>query len=227
MFGDRVTGPISRWQRLELWLRTASPVVTSIATGVTAFATVIIMCATIVYSYYSARQWRTMRKEMRIAKSAADAATESANAEVAGIRAWIVFNGVELKQTGSTYHILMLYENAGKTPAIYGFTGSQYKLGKAPFREPGFDDCDKADTRKRGNSPPNIPFLNAGKPVPMDIPLSENESRELATRPPNVGYYIHECLRYSDVLTSTIEHLTEVCADVTTGSMCAHHNQVK
>jgi hypothetical protein len=74
-----------------------------------------------------------MQKEMKIAKSAADDATKSANAEVAGIRAWIVFNSVELVQTGSTYHILMLYENAGKTPAIYGFTAFQSNLGRLRF----------------------------------------------------------------------------------------------
>ncbi|MGO9605403.1 MAG: hypothetical protein ACLQAT_18780 [Candidatus Binataceae bacterium] len=157
-------------------------------------------------------------------KTATEAAKESADAAVAASRAWIIFKDFRTVMSSGNLVILQNYENAGKTPALDAFTGFQYKTAQPNQSPPRFDDCDKVDLRREGFDPPNIPFMAAGQPFSINSPLNAEETK-LAQK--SVGtFYIHECIRYHDVLSSK-ERLMELCADLANGALCAWNNQVK
>jgi hypothetical protein len=155
-------------------------------------------------------------------KKAADAAKQSADAAVAATRAWIVFKNFEKAISNGRIVIIQNYENGGKTPAINAFTGFQYKIAETYGYPPRFDKCEKLDLRQAGTSPPNIPYMAAGEPFSINEPLNDEETR-LAQKGPG-WFYIHECIRYHDVL-STTEHLMELCADLGSGALCGWNNQ--
>src|ERR1700737_3329778 len=90
------------------------------------------------YTKVAAMQWLQMR-------DATEASKESADAAVAATRAWLVFDSFQLVPIGATFKIVLVLENAGKTPLIYGFTGNVPKIGTPGPRPPDFPDCVTAD----------------------------------------------------------------------------------
>ena len=199
LYKKYIPQPVSRWRKIGRWLRAASPVASAIAT-------LVIMGATIAYVSYSGRQWRTMRTELRTAKDAANAAQQSADAEVAANRAWMVPSGTKTWMVNKTYLAFEFdWINAGKTPAVHVRATEEFKTDpNATFKE----GCISFNPMKGGQAEQMTPFLLAQQPFSI-IPILPIQDRAWVEGTAQ-QIAVHGCIRYVDVLTSH-DRSTEFC----------------
>jgi hypothetical protein len=191
------------------------------------------MIATSLYTCYSGRQWRTLIRETRAAKEAADAAKRSADASVASVRAWIIWAGnmglMPVKPGEETPRYDFTIINAGKTPALNLFLSTQFKYTPPPPSKqviPDFGRCKSVDLR---TSNPNAPYLSVNIPTTISDPLPQattDYERGIIAKKEYFGLFLKECIRYHDVLSDE-ERVTGICLSVFDGTLVSSCSELK
>lgn len=152
----------------------------------------------------------------------------STDAAVAATRAWIVYTGqaqmLPIEPGESSPRIGFVIIDAGKTSAIDLFTSSEFKFSRNKI--PVFGACQEVDKRTSG---PNIPYLAPSEPVMMKDPLPYGdtlEEKQILKLHPPWALYLHECIRYHDVVAKK-ERVTAICLDVFTMALVSACSEFK
>jgi hypothetical protein len=176
------------------------------------------MIATSLYTCYSGRQWRTLIRETRAAKEAADAAKRSADASVASVRAWIIWAG----------NMGLMPVKPGEETPRYDFTIINAGTPPPPSKQviPDFGRCKSVDLR---TSNPNAPYLSVNIPTTISDPLPQattDYERGIIAKKEYFGLFLKECIRYHDVLSDE-ERVTGICLSVFDGTLVSSCSELK
>src|ERR1700730_10931090 len=154
------------------------------------------------YTTVAALQWCQMKAATKATQIAAQAAKESADAEVAASRAWIVpcRNKIFWPDTPGPLAELD-WKNGGKTPAVHIRVSEEYGVDfKRTFKQ----GCVINDNQQV--SPMLMPDEPLSTGVTGRIPQDWNNGKGTVLS-------IHGCIRYVDVLSNQ-ERSTEYCFNV-------------
>lgn len=158
--------------------------------------------AVVIYACYA-------RQQAKAATAAAQAAKESADAEVSANRAWIVPSGHKLWMVNKDF---MGFEfdwvNAGKTPAVHIRATEEFRTDpKATFKQ----GCITFDPMKGGEEQ-FTPYLLPQQTFEITPNIPGEAFAWSEGKAPKIR--VHGCIRYVDVLTNS-ERYTDFCFSVT------------
>lgn len=171
-----------------------------------------------IYAGIAALQWCQMRQATVATQRAAEAAKESADAAMAGVRPWLVNeNIITIEMVDGRPEISVHYRNMGKTPARIVLWGDAIKIWNPTKPDPVFEACPDGDGGRNVFIPVDGEYINS-YPLPQNTP----EEKQIVSKRIPRTLFLQQCLNYKDVLSgsSSLLHHTDACIDVFAMSPC-------
>jgi hypothetical protein len=192
-----ISHPISRRRKLGIWLRKASPVVT-------AFATLVIMGATIVYAIYAGGQWHATREEATTAKD--NATTVRKELELTE-RPWMqpfvsIVKPLEFNELGAVITLNVAPKNIGHSVAIHVGISADLILYEGPSFFVALKKRDELCAElKQVSFPADTVFPNSAISQNIAGLVSKQElshafSFNGPNKPPLIGFFVVGCVDY-------------------------------